>query len=78
LTYVVAGLAQLGEIEAARTALADLRALDPKLAAARTTLQRLYKDQAGIDHLLGGLVKAGFEPAIGSTLESSPPLISRS
>jgi len=78
LTYVVAGLAQLGEIEAARTALADLRSLDPKLAAARTTLQRLYKDRAGVDHLLDGLVKAGFEQAIGSALESSPPLISRS
>ena len=33
LTYVVAGLAQLGRIEDARTALADLTELDPKLAA---------------------------------------------
>ena len=61
LTYVVAGLAQLGKIEEARTVLADLRLIDPKLAATRTTLQRLYKDQAGIDHLLDGLHKAGFE-----------------
>jgi TolB-like protein/Tfp pilus assembly protein PilF len=61
LTYVVAGLAQLGNVEEARTALAELRELDPKFAAARTTLQRLYKDQAGIDHLLAGLRKAGFE-----------------
>jgi tetratricopeptide (TPR) repeat protein len=61
LTYVVAGLAQIGNIEEARTALAELREVDPKLAAARTTLQRLYKDQAGIDHLLDGLRKAGFE-----------------
>ena len=61
LTYVVAGPAQLGNVEEARTALAELRALDPKFAAARTTLQRLYKDQAGIDHLLAGLRKAGFE-----------------
>jgi TolB-like protein/Tfp pilus assembly protein PilF len=60
LTYVVAGLAQLGKTAEARTVLADLRELDPKLAAARTTLQRLYKDQAGIDHLLDGLRKAGF------------------
>jgi TolB-like protein/Tfp pilus assembly protein PilF len=73
LTYVVAGLAQLGNIEEARTALAHLRAIDPKLAAARTTLQRLYKDQASINHLLSGLVKAGFEPAIESGSEGARP-----
>src|SRR5260370_20049439 len=61
LTYVVAGLAQLGKIDEARAALVDLQKLDPKLAAARTTLERLYKDQACIDHLLDGLCKAGFE-----------------
>jgi adenylate cyclase len=61
LTYVVAGLAQIGKIDEARAALADLQELDPKLAAARTTLQQLYKDQAAIDHLLDGLRKAGFE-----------------
>jgi adenylate cyclase len=60
LTYVVAGLAQLGRIEDARTALADLRKLDPKLAALRATVQ-LYQNQAAIDHLLDGLRKAGFE-----------------
>jgi len=60
LTYVVAGLAQLGRIEDARTALGDLKELDPKLAALRTTVQ-LYQNQAGIDHLLDGLRKAGFE-----------------
>jgi adenylate cyclase len=60
LTYVVAGLAQLGKDEEARAALNDLRGLDPKLTAARTTLQ-LYKNQAGVDHLLEGLRKAGFE-----------------
>ena len=61
LTYVVAGLAQLGKIDEARAALADLQELDPKLVAASTTLQRLYKDRAAIDHLLDGLHKAGFE-----------------
>ena len=61
LTYVVAGLAQLGNIDEARAALADLRELDPNLGAVRTTLQRLYQNQAGIDHLLEGLRKAGFE-----------------
>ena len=61
LPYVVAGLAQLGRIDEARTALADLKALDPNLSMVRTTLQRLYTNQAGIDHLLDGLRKAGFE-----------------
>ena len=60
LTYVAAGLAELGRDEEARAALSDLRERDPKLTAARTTLQ-LYKNQAGIDHLLQGLRKAGFE-----------------
>jgi adenylate cyclase len=58
LTYVVAGLAQLERIEDARATLADLKELDPKLAALRTTLH-LYQNQAAIDHLLDGLRKAG-------------------
>jgi tetratricopeptide (TPR) repeat protein len=61
LPYLVAGLAQLGHIDEARAALADLKELDPNLSMARTTLKRLYQDQAGIDHLLDGLRKAGFE-----------------
>jgi TolB-like protein/Tfp pilus assembly protein PilF len=61
LTYLVAGLAQLGQIVEAQSALADLKKLDPNLAAVRTTMQRLYQNQAGIDHLLDGLRKAGFE-----------------
>ena len=61
LPYVIAGLAQLGQIDEAKTALADLKELDPNLSMARTTLERLYRNQAGIDHLLDGLRKAGFE-----------------
>jgi adenylate cyclase len=61
LTHAVAGLAQMGRIEEARAALADLKGLDPNLSFVRTTLQRLYEYQAGIDHLLDGLRKAGFE-----------------
>jgi adenylate cyclase len=61
MTYVVAALAQLGQIDEARAALADLKGLDPDLSLVQTTLQRLYQDQAGIDHLLEGLIKAGFE-----------------
>lgn len=60
LTYVVAGLAQLGKICDARAALADLKERDPKLAALRTTV-KLYQNRAGVDHLLDGLHKAGFE-----------------
>jgi adenylate cyclase len=60
LTYVVAGLAQLGRVEDALAALADLKERDPKLAALRATLQ-LYQNQAGVDHLLDGLRKAGFD-----------------
>src|SRR6516225_519598 len=44
LTYVVAGLAQLGRVEDALAALADLKERDPKLAALRATLQ-LYQNQ---------------------------------
>ena len=60
LTYVVAGLAQLDKTNEAGDALTTLRELDPKLAAARTILQRLYQDPASIEHLLEGLHKAGF------------------
>jgi tetratricopeptide (TPR) repeat protein len=60
LTYVVAGLAQLGQIDKARAALADLKGLDPNLSLVRATVKRLYRDQTGIDHLLDGLEKAGF------------------
>jgi len=61
LTYLVAGLAQLGQIVEAQSALTDLKKLDPNFTAVRTTMQRLYQNQAGIDHLLDGLRKAGFE-----------------
>jgi TolB-like protein/class 3 adenylate cyclase/Tfp pilus assembly protein PilF len=60
LTYVVAGLAQLGRVEDAQAALADLKERDRKLTALRTTMQ-LYRDPAAADHLLDGLRKAGFE-----------------
>jgi tetratricopeptide (TPR) repeat protein len=61
LTYVVAGLAQLGRIDEAEAALTDLRTLDANFSFVRTTLRRLYTDQTGIDHILDGLRKAGFE-----------------
>jgi adenylate cyclase len=61
LTYVVAGLAQQGRIEEAKAAFADLKTLDPNFGFVRTTLRRLYTDQAGIDHILDGLRQAGFE-----------------
>jgi adenylate cyclase len=61
LTYLVAGLAQLGRIGEAQAALADLKRLDPNLSFAQATLQRLYADEAAVDHILSGLRKAGFE-----------------
>ncbi len=61
LTYVVAGLAQLGQIEDARATLAILKELDPNLTAVRMTLERVYTYQPGIDHLHEGLRKVGIE-----------------
>ena len=61
LTYVIAGLAQLGQIDEARATLANLKELDPNLVAVRMTLERVYTYQPGIDHLREGLCKAGFE-----------------
>jgi adenylate cyclase len=61
LPYVVAGLAQLGQIDDARAALAEMKEFDPNLSMMRATLKRLFKDQSMLDHLLEGLRKAGFE-----------------
>jgi adenylate cyclase len=61
LTYVVAGLGQLGRIEEAEAALADLRRMDANLSFIRTTLRTQYTHQASLEHLLDGLRKAGFE-----------------
>src|SRR5439155_17658749 len=61
LRYVVAGLAQLGRIEEARVALTDLKGLDSNLAFVEGNLKRLYRDRVGVDHILEGLRKAGFE-----------------
>lgn len=61
LTYVVAGLAQLERNEEARSVLADLKERDPRLTAVRMTLERVYTDKLGVEHLLDGLRKAGFQ-----------------
>jgi adenylate cyclase len=61
LRYVVAGLGQLGRIEEARAALADLKLMDANLEASATVLRRNWLDPADVDHLLQGLRKAGFE-----------------
>jgi len=57
LTYVIAGLAQLGQIDEARATLANLKELDPNLVAVRMTLERVYTYQPGIDHLREGFVQ---------------------
>ena len=59
LRYVVAGLGQLGRIEEAETALAELKAHDPGLARVEHLLVRFYQSREGVDHLLDGLRKAG-------------------
>ena len=61
LRYVVAGLAQLGRIEEAQAALADLKRMDADLAYSAGVLRRVYTDPAAVDHILDGLRKAGFE-----------------
>lgn len=61
LRYVVAGLGQLGRIEEAQPAKAELKKLDTDLAFVEGILSRLYRNRAGIDHFLDGLRKAGFE-----------------
>jgi len=60
LRYVVAGLGQLGQIEEAQTALADLKTLDSSLDFVEDILTRVYSDRLGVDHFLEGLRKAGF------------------
>ena len=61
LRYVVAGLAQLGRIEKAQVALAQLKLMDrnPEFSASR--LRRNWYDPADLDHILDGLRKTGFE-----------------
>jgi adenylate cyclase len=61
LRYVVAGLAQLGRLEEARAALAELKGLNPNLAFVEGNLKRLFNDPAAVEHILDGLRKAGFE-----------------
>jgi adenylate cyclase len=61
LRYVVAGLAQLGRIEEAQAALAELKQMDSNLDSSAGILRRVYPDPAAVDHILDGLRKAGFE-----------------
>jgi TolB-like protein/class 3 adenylate cyclase len=61
LRYAVAGLAQLGRIEEARTALTELNRFDENLASFERLARRLYKDGDPVDHLLDGLRKAGMQ-----------------
>jgi adenylate cyclase len=61
LRYVVAGLAQLGKIEEAHVALAELKRADANLEISANVLRRVYPDPAAVDHIVEGLRKAGFE-----------------
>jgi hypothetical protein len=57
----VAGLGQLGRIEEARAALAELKLMDANLESSARNLRRTWADPGDVDHLLEGLRKAGFE-----------------
>jgi adenylate cyclase len=59
LRYIVSGLAQLGRIEEARAALAELRLIDANLKVSAAILQRNWPPGAAVDHILEGLRKAG-------------------
>ncbi len=61
LRYAVAGLGQLGRLDEAQAALPELKTLDTSLANVEGLLTRLYSSRAGVDHILDGLRKAGFE-----------------
>jgi len=61
LRYIVAGLAELGQIEEAQAPMAELKRLNTNLAFVEGNLRRLFTDQAAVDHVIGGLRKAGFE-----------------
>jgi adenylate cyclase len=62
MTYVVAGLGQLGRIAEARAALADYKELFfADLASWERLVRRLFPDPTPLDHIAEGLRKAGFE-----------------
>ena len=61
LRYVVAGLAELGRIDEAQAPLAELKRLNNSLAFVEGYLRRLFTNEAAVDHVVGGLRKAGFE-----------------
>ena len=61
LRYVAAGLAQLGRMQEAQAAVAELKALNQSLAFIEQNFRRLYKDAAAVEQIIHGLRKAGFE-----------------
>jgi adenylate cyclase len=62
MTYVVAGLGQLGRMDEARAALADYKELFfADFASWDRLVRRLFPDPTPLDHIAEGLRKAGFE-----------------
>jgi tetratricopeptide (TPR) repeat protein len=60
LTYVVAGLGQLGRVDEARAALITYQELRPtNLGSWERLARRLFTDQTAVDHIVDGLRKAG-------------------
>ena len=64
---IAAAYGQLGELEAARTALLQLLAMKPDFAAtAREELEKWFGPGELVEHFLDGLRKAGLEIAVES------------
>jgi adenylate cyclase len=59
LRYMVAGLGQLGRLEEAAAALAELLPIEPTLADVAEICRRFYPMPEPVDHVLEGLRKAG-------------------
>jgi adenylate cyclase len=61
LRYVVAGLGQLGRLEDAAAALAELLPIEPSLAYVAEVCRRFYQLPEPVDHVIEGLRKAGMQ-----------------
>jgi adenylate cyclase len=61
LRYVVAGLGQLGRVEEAAVALAELLPIEPSLAYVAEVCRRFYQLPELVDHVIEGLRKAGMQ-----------------
>jgi adenylate cyclase len=61
LRYLVAGLGQLGRLEEAAAALAELQPIEPALAYVAGVCRIYYQLPEDVDHIIEGLRKAGMQ-----------------